>query len=399
MKRFTLMAAALLCITGCADEEPEQQSTMVPVIRRDVPDLQLPQPGKVELGEEEEEIIPPPVKEQGPYPKVEVAETTFQFGLMQVGTTMQHEFTIRNEGEAPMNLVAGKSTCKCTKFELDKEQIAPGETAILTVEWLGKARDPRFQHGGPVYTDDPERREVNFVVRGEVDAPFELLPEGTWSVENLTEEEPGKAMGIVCSRLYSDFEITDVIHESEYITPEVIPLTKSELTEVAAKCGYKIVINVSPDVPPGKFSDNVELKVNRGDNLSMRIGVAATREGPIKVVTTSGGIWVGSKTSLRMGQFDKDEGHESVMVLVTRADSIEGELEILEVESRPHFLEVELEPFPARSEVAQRYKLHVRIPPGIAKTRRGSTDPATIRLRTNHPKSENFNFEVTFNAF
>ncbi|MCR9199376.1 MAG: DUF1573 domain-containing protein [Planctomycetaceae bacterium] len=399
MKQLTLIAAALLVITGCADEETDTESTMVPVIPRDVPELQLPRPDKVDLGQEDEAPKPPPISEQGPYPKVEVAETTFQFGLMQVGTTMQHEFTISNEGEATMHLVAGKSTCKCTKFELDKDQIAPGETATLTVEWIGKARDPRFQHGGPVFTDDPERPEVNFVVRGEVDAPFELLPEGTWTVENLTDEEPGKAMGIVCSRLYSDFEITEIVHDSEYITPEAIPLTKSELSEVAAKCGYKIVINVSPDVPPGKFSDNVELKVNRGDNLSMRIGVAATREGPIKVVTSSGGIWVGSKTSLRMGTFDKDEGHESVMVLVTRADSIEGELEILEVETRPHFLEVELEPFPARSEVARRYKLHVRIPPGIAKTRMGSSNPAIIKLRTNHPKSENFNFEVTFNAF
>lgn len=399
MNRIFLIAATLLVMSGCADEQSDAQSTMVPVIPGEVPDLSPPRPDREAPEEQDDKPQPPPLKEQGPYPKVAVPETTHHFGMMQVGTTLQHEFTIKNEGEAAMTLVAGESTCKCTKFELDKEQIAPGETATLTVEWLGKARDPRFQHGGPVYTDDPERTTINFVVRGEVDAPFEVLPEGTWSVEDLTETESGTAMGIICSRLFSDFEITDILHESEYITTEVIPLTNSELSEVAAKCGYKVVINVSPDVPPGKFSDSVDIKVNRGDNVSMRIGVSATREGPIKVVTTSGGIWVGSKTSLRMGQFSKEEGHEAVMVLVTRADSIEGELELLEIETRPHFLEVELEPFPARTDVAQRYKLHVRIPAGVAKTRKGSSDPAVVKLRTNHPQSENFNFEVTFNAF
>ena len=398
MKNLSLLAVALLMIAGCADDATQPSGPMVPVVSGDVPDVAPPRPDKKDEGAEEDPV-PPPLKESGPYPKVKVGQTTFGFGRMQVGTTMQHEFRIENEGEATMTLVAGKSTCKCTKFELDKTQIEPGEVATLSIEWLGKSRDPNFQHGGPVYTDDPDRTQINFAVTGEVDAPFEVLPEGTWDVENLSDEEPGTAMGIVCSRLFSDFEITEIISGSEFITTEVVPLDKSELTEVSAKCGYKIMIHVSPDVPPGKFADNIEFKVDRGDNVSMRIGVAATREGPIKVVTTNGGIWVGSKMSLRMGQFDKDEGHETTMVLVTRAEHLDGDLEITGVETRPRFLEVELEPFPAPSETAKRYKLKIRVPAGVAKSRRGSTNPGTVKLITNHPQCEHFDFEVTFNAF
>lgn len=390
--------ALIVCIAGCADGEPPVSGPPIPITGDNVPDIAPPRP--TDRTAEDNELPPPPVpSEKGPWPRVSVEETTHKFGRMQVGTKLKHQFEIRNDGDAPMKLQAGKSTCKCTVFKLDKEVIAPGEIANLMIEWEGKFRDPNFQHGGPVFTDDPKRTEINFVVTGEVDAPFEILPEGTWDVADLTESEAGTASGIIATRLFNDFEITDIVTESEFISTEIVALTESQLTEVAAKCGYKITVTLSPDCPPGKFFETLEFKVNRGNNVAMKIGVSATREGPIKVVTTNAGIWVGSQTSLRMGQFDKEDGHKSTMVLVTRSADLEGELKILEAETNPRFLKVELEPFPGNSETASRYKLHVEVPAGIPPTRRGSTNPAFVKLRTNHPKGENFDFEVSFNAF
>src|SRR5579872_2905137 len=58
--------------------------------------------------------VGPPVSKTGPYPKAVIEETEFEFGRMEVGEERSHAFIIRNEGEAPLLLKKGKTTCKCT---------------------------------------------------------------------------------------------------------------------------------------------------------------------------------------------------------------------------------------------------------------------------------------------
>src|SRR5579859_1602904 len=61
-----------------------------------------------------EEDSAPPVATSGPQPKAVIDQTEFDFGRMEVGEERQHEFTISNEGQAPLVLKKGKTTCQCT---------------------------------------------------------------------------------------------------------------------------------------------------------------------------------------------------------------------------------------------------------------------------------------------
>src|SRR5689334_21555935 len=49
-----------------------------------------------------------------PQPKAVIEETEFKFDCMEVGEERSHAFVIRNEGQAPLEVVAGPTTCQCT---------------------------------------------------------------------------------------------------------------------------------------------------------------------------------------------------------------------------------------------------------------------------------------------
>ena len=61
-----------------------------------------------------------------------VDETDYDFGRMEVGEEQSHVFTIRNEGEAPLVIVKGPTTCQCTISDVETGTKAPGESAKVT---------------------------------------------------------------------------------------------------------------------------------------------------------------------------------------------------------------------------------------------------------------------------
>lgn len=42
-------------------------------------------------------------------------------------------YTVRNEGESELQILKISTSCDCTKATIDQDQIAPGQSAVLTV--------------------------------------------------------------------------------------------------------------------------------------------------------------------------------------------------------------------------------------------------------------------------
>ena len=60
-------------------------------------------------------------------PKAVVESQEFDFGVLEPDSSGEHEFTIRNEGDAPLKLRFGGKTCKCVGFEITPREVPPGE--------------------------------------------------------------------------------------------------------------------------------------------------------------------------------------------------------------------------------------------------------------------------------
>lgn len=66
-------------------------------------------------------------------PNIEMLETSYNFGEIQQGESVTHDFILKNTGEADLIISAAKGSCGCTVPEWPKTPIAKGEEAAIKV--------------------------------------------------------------------------------------------------------------------------------------------------------------------------------------------------------------------------------------------------------------------------
>ena len=66
-------------------------------------------------------------------PNIEMLETSYNFGEIQQGESVTHDFILKNTGEADLIISAAKGSCGCTVPEWPKNPIAKGEEATIKV--------------------------------------------------------------------------------------------------------------------------------------------------------------------------------------------------------------------------------------------------------------------------
>lgn len=352
---------------------------------------------KPPVGEPEEEPRPR-ASEKGPWPKAVADESEFKFGSMQVGSEKEHEFVIRNEGEADLHLKAGQPTCKCTAFELADKVVPPGEQTTLLVRWVGKFKDDNFQHGGPVFTDDPEHTELRFNVGGIVDAAFELYPEDVWSIGGVSGTAGASIEAMILSRVYDEFSVTEIKSDSPYIQTAIRDASPAVLQGVRGKKGYVIEVHATPDMPPGHLETRVHISTDKDDS-PMSVTVRASKSGPVRLLPLPGVAFSENTGGLRLGQFPASQGRKAELMVLADQEGMDGPLELTSIESNPSFVRVEMTPMGAAAEGKGRYKLSVEIPPGIPRGSRDTQNPGTIDMQTNHPSGQVLNLRFVYKAF
>ncbi len=66
-------------------------------------------------------------------PNIEMLETSYNFGEIQQGESVTHDFILKNTGDADLIISAAKGSCGCTVPEWPKNPIVKWEEAIIKV--------------------------------------------------------------------------------------------------------------------------------------------------------------------------------------------------------------------------------------------------------------------------
>ena len=66
-------------------------------------------------------------------PNIEMLETSYNFGEIQQGESVTHDFILKNTGDADLIISAAKGSCGCTVPEWPKTPIMQGEEAVIKV--------------------------------------------------------------------------------------------------------------------------------------------------------------------------------------------------------------------------------------------------------------------------
>ena len=73
-------------------------------------------------------------------PNIEMLETSYNFGEIQQGESVTHDFILKNTGDADLIISAAKGSCGCTVPEWPKTPIARGEEATIKVTFNSAGR-------------------------------------------------------------------------------------------------------------------------------------------------------------------------------------------------------------------------------------------------------------------
>jgi hypothetical protein len=388
-----IVTSILACCTfiGC-ESEPPPASGLTEWLE------EVEENASVEKAKSDDDIEKPVPSKTGPHPKAVIPESHFDFGQMRVGTHMTHEFTISNEGEAPLQLVAGQPTCKCTQFSVSPNEVSPGESATLVIEWHGKFETTTFQHGGKVYTNDPSKLSVLFNVGGTVDATVVTKPEGVWNAGEVPGKEPITFEGTITSRFLAEMNVTDVTNESEFITVEYEGIHEAQLVADDFQSGCRFHITVQPDFPVGILEDTITVKLAEVEE-PIEIPVVAQRRGDIRFIPMKGTKLDANTRTLRLGQFPASRGRTGEFMLMVNGSVFAEELRILQTESSPKSLKVNMVPIGKPNNVSARYKVSIEVPPGGLRTEYSAGNPATVLCHTNHPTEQEITVRLIYSSF
>lgn len=340
-----------------------------------------------------------PIPEHGPFGKAVASEQSFNFGAMEKGGKGSHTFVIRNEGKGPLRVKKGTTSCgQCTFGAVSRtDDIPPGETVEVTVNWELKSDIPKFRQTADVHTTDPEHKKLTFAIEGLVDRPLRLIPEGTWSMGDLNEYEPTVAEGTLFSTLVDDIEIEKVECDNPAVKVTWERLSDEEMAkrgpqQERPKVAFTVKVTVAPGSSIGPLREAIKLHTNVRGGSSVEISLTGRRPGPIEV---KGRGFNAENNVVKLGEFPATEGKKAKLQMYVR--NIDGELETQHINAEDSRVKVQVAPTGRQFGKSKVYDIDVEVPPGVSAIRRDKeAEPVVLKL--NHPTVSEFKMYVDYYA-
>jgi len=330
---------------------------------------------------------------EGDRPVARAANTTYDFGNMELGAHGTHDFTIGNQGSKALVLTKGKTSCQCTLSKLVDEQdqieLAPGEDTVVTLTWDTHARPGAFRVTAEIHTTDPVTPVINLVIEGNITKSVTIDPPDVF-FSSLSPHDTAEATVRFYAMTVENFELQGYVVEDGplkgLVEVKYEPLSAEELQENGALGGYIVHLKVKPGLPMGPFEQRILLNTNLPDGAQMSIPVGGR---VVSAITVMGRNWQDEYARLVIGEVEAATGGEDGVSLVVRGPH-RGEMQFSVGEVDPKLLEVELgEPVERGNSI--QVPVTVRIPAGNSPLARagGTVSPyGKIIINATHPNPE-----------
>jgi hypothetical protein len=199
----------------------------------------------------------------GPQPRLEVSEEAHDFGTIEPDQVIEHTFSIKNAGEATLNIEGFKTSCGCLSLELSTLEIEPQAAANLIA-----TLNPQHFHGKSprirayIYSNDPEKTLTSLLVSADIAPEFVIEPD---TIDFGTIEK-GKGAGqtVRLKQTWRDpVEITGVESSSDSVAAfysDAAPSAGDESVPGAAQ--YEIEVRLKPEADGGVLNTNVLVHTN-----------------------------------------------------------------------------------------------------------------------------------------
>lgn len=340
-------------------------------------------------------------------PRAAIEETTYRFGKMEQGTSMHHDFVIRNDGQAPLTLSYVSHTCKCTSVKIDGQEVAegartevpPGRTGAVTLEWVAKAEAGPFRHGATFGTNDPSHARVELTVEGDVVESTTLRPSSVY-FNGVRVGETREESVLVMAFIEPEVQVT--AHQltvpetlAKQMSVRVETVDPSEFPDPNVQAAARVVVSLAASGYVGPFQGSLSLETNLPQAAKLEIPVGGNVKGDVSIY---GQGWQAAVGLLKLGAISGAEGGESQLHVMIRGEHADAtELTVARVD--PPELQATLGEPVRRGDALVQVPLTVTIPPGTRPLVRAGEDQGgegEIVLATTHPQTGEVKLRVQF---
>ncbi|MGD9722819.1 MAG: DUF1573 domain-containing protein [Pirellulales bacterium] len=341
-------------------------------------------------------------------PKVLVDKQLHDFGALEHGVKAVHVFKLTNMGDAPLTLKAGTTTCtRCTIAEVEKKQLAPGETGNVRIEYTPTRTQPRFRQHATVITNDPDHKIVELDITGFVTSRFEVVP-GVLVLSRISAKEE-KTVEI---RIYDNlsnavsadkFEFTGA-STARFFEVRTEPIPRDQMGTRKAKSGCRVLVTVKPGLPVGPIRQTIRFELRMASMAApqtVEVPIEGTVDSDISLV---GRDWNPDAGRLTFGAVESAKGAKRNLFLVLRGPQRHN-TQVKVTSVSPSWLKVELgEPrelkVSAESDAGvTQIPLTIEIPPGSPAANHLGSDQgrfAEVMLETTNPDADRIRMYVQF---
>jgi hypothetical protein len=304
--------------------------------------------------------------------------TAFDFGTLGANETGSHRFTVVNGGRSPLSLAEGASSCSCTIGGLDREEIPPGESAIVTIDWKTKGQGGPFRQRVTVLTNDPLRPEISFEVSGTVVPKWRIDPDevildrlsasgsSSATVRLLTYGETRlnlERLSVETAGAAGDGSTTDPVSATSR------PLSEEELRQDSpASGGFAIHVQAGPGLPVGPMRRTVRLELSVADSteqgrdpVTLDIPVRGSVTGNVGI---AGNGWDTANEMVALGHVSSATGASVDLFLTVKGPDRERVMPVVR-ERIPQSLVVDVgTPSPIGAGTVWKVPIQIRVPTG-----------------------------------
>jgi hypothetical protein len=210
---------------------------------------------------------------QAAKPKAVPVEAVTDAGTVPKGEKIVHDFELRNEGNAPLQVTDVRPACGCTVASYDKT-IAPGKTGkvhvvVDTVNFSGPVNK-----GVTVYTNDPANPQLELTVHAKIEPFIAVKPGYARYMVVRGEAKEGTIVQTLWTPDGSPMDVVKVESPFPFLTVSFHQAQEGERLPEATGKQWRVEMLLSNEAPVGPLAGYVTVHTTHAKQKLLQIPVS-----------------------------------------------------------------------------------------------------------------------------
>lgn len=202
-------------------------------------------------------------------PRLSVLNSSFDFGTVEQGVKVVHEFELRNDGDEELKIERVVPACGCTATQLTAPLIAPGASGKVRLEFDSSGFVGTEEKSARLFSNDPNKPFVTLSLKGNIEVDYVIKPSRIMFGEVLRGDAAAQEVTIQM-KPGSKGTIGSISTLSPY-------LTVSELESSSTK--RRITVALKPETNPGEIRTRLVVDIAGPSSRSVNIPVFGSVKG------------------------------------------------------------------------------------------------------------------------